>query len=80
MPETALAAGGNGDESTLFVLQGTGEQSKAVARQVTIGEKKNGNVEVESGLQPGDIFVVRSSKPLKDGESVRLSILSEKSS
>ncbi|MBE9003798.1 HlyD family efflux transporter periplasmic adaptor subunit [Fortiea sp. LEGE XX443] len=62
---------------TLFVVTDTGGKSKVAARVVTLGKKADGKVEVLSGLQPGDRYVVRSGKPLKDGETVRLSILSE---
>jgi len=58
---------------TLFVIVGEGEEAKAEARKVTIGSRANGKVEILSGLVPGERFIVRSSRPLKDGESVRLS-------
>lgn len=67
----------NNQPLTLFVLQGTGEQAKAVARQVTVGETLNNKTEIRSGLKAGETFVVRSTQPLKDGQSVKLSILSE---
>jgi HlyD family secretion protein len=67
----------NNQPSTLFVLEGTGEQAKAVARQVTVGETLNNQTEIRSGLKAGETFVVRSAQPLKDGQSVKLSILSE---
>jgi RND family efflux transporter MFP subunit len=62
---------------TLFVITGTGKQATIASRQVTLGQRQDGQVEVSAGLQPGDRFVVRSNKALKDGDSVRLSILSE---
>jgi multidrug efflux pump subunit AcrA (membrane-fusion protein) len=62
---------------TLFVITGTGKQATIASRQVTLGQRQDGQVEVSAGLQPGDRFVVRSSKALKNGDSVRLSILSE---
>lgn len=61
---------------TLFVVMGDGEQVKVTARSVMLGEQMNGKVQILSGLNPGDRFVSRSSKPLKDGDSIRLSILS----
>lgn len=61
---------------TIFVVTGEGDQAKVAARSVALGEQIDGNVQILSGLNPGDRFVSRSSKPLKDGDSVRLSILS----
>ena len=61
---------------TVFVVTGEGEQAKVAARSVTLGEQMDGKVQILSGLNPGVRFVSRSSKPLKDGDSVRLSILS----
>ncbi|MBF2001018.1 MAG: efflux RND transporter periplasmic adaptor subunit [Synechococcales cyanobacterium M58_A2018_015] len=77
IPQTALDAAGEGNQSTLFVVSGSGEAAKALARTVQLGEARNGQVEVRSGLQPGEAFVVRSSQPLQDNQPVRLSILSE---
>lgn len=62
---------------TIFVLGNTGDKPTVVARQVALGTRQDGQVEVLSGLQPGDRFVVRSSKALKDNAPVKLSILSE---
>ncbi|BAZ16292.1 RND family efflux transporter MFP subunit [Calothrix sp. NIES-4071] len=66
-------------QSTIFVLQLGAAKPTVSARSVTLGQRSNGNVEILSGLQPGESFVVRSGRPLKDGETVGLSILSEKS-
>ena len=75
VPETAIQ--GEGGEA-LFVLTKPGEGEFAVEKHlVTTGDRHNGKVEIISGLEPGEQFVVRSSKPLTDGERVRLSILSE---
>ena len=62
---------------TLFVVQDIEGKTKVSARAVTFGKKANGQVEILSGLQPGERYVVRSGKPLKEGDAVRLSIISE---
>lgn len=67
-------------EVTLFVLVGEGQETKVQARKVRIGSRADGKVEIISGLSTGERYIVRSAKPLKDGESVRLSGISERSS
>ncbi len=89
VPQTALeAAGRQGGENkgkearaegTVFVITGEGKEAKVAARAVTLGDRANGQVEILSGLNAGERYVVRSGKPLKDGDAVRLSVLSEKS-
>jgi len=54
---------------------GTPPQGQA---DVKLGEQADGKVEILSGLKPGERYIARSDKPVKDGEAVRLSILSEK--
>ncbi|MBW4617412.1 MAG: efflux RND transporter periplasmic adaptor subunit [Desmonostoc vinosum HA7617-LM4] len=65
---------------TIFVVKDTEGNNKVTARAVTLGKKADGKVEILSGLQQGERYVVRSGQPLKDGDTVRLSILSETSS
>ncbi len=62
---------------TIFVIQQSGEQAIVSARQVALGRRQDGQVEVLSGLQPGDRYVTRASKALQDEAPVRLSFLSE---
>lgn len=63
-------------QAQIFVLN-QGDKPTVALREVTLGASADGKVEVLSGLQPGERFVTRSGKPLKPGETVRLSILSE---
>ncbi|MEA5620184.1 efflux RND transporter periplasmic adaptor subunit [Cronbergia sp. UHCC 0137] len=63
---------------TIFIVQQTEDKTKVKERAVTLGERADGKVEILSGLQPGESYVVRSTKPLKEGDAINLSILSEK--
>ncbi|MBZ8178810.1 efflux RND transporter periplasmic adaptor subunit [Oscillatoria salina] len=73
IPETAL------QEGKIFVVANAQENQQATvaAREVALGNRANGKVEIVSGLKDGERFVVKSGQPLKDGETVRLSILSK---
>jgi HlyD family secretion protein len=63
---------------TVFVINNTDGKPKVTSKSVTLGEKGDSKVEILSGLQPGESYVVRSGKPLKDGQDVRISVISEK--
>ncbi|MDY6786055.1 MAG: efflux RND transporter periplasmic adaptor subunit [Cyanobacteriota bacterium] len=65
------------DNSLVFVVEEEGDRSLVEARTVTVGDRGEGKVEILSGLTAGERFVVKSSRPLKDGDVVRESILSE---
>ena len=83
VPETAISSQDKkpqleNNNSTLFVVENTGQKTTVKQRQVSLGKIANGKIEILSGLQPGENYVVRSSKPLKDGAVVKLSMLSEK--
>ncbi len=75
VPEGALTLGE--ESNTVFVIEGEGEQAKAVARSVRTGASGQDRVEILSGLSPGEAFVVQSDRPLTSRQAVRLSILSE---
>ncbi|MBD2439342.1 efflux RND transporter periplasmic adaptor subunit [Nostoc sp. FACHB-110] len=79
--QTAIQTQANNQQNqtngTVFVVSDSQNQPKVTARTVTLGKKADSKVEILSGLQPGERYVVRSGRPLKDGNPVRLSILSE---
>ncbi|RMH76087.1 MAG: efflux RND transporter periplasmic adaptor subunit [Cyanobacteria bacterium J007] len=84
LPESALQTGETrarslreGSEATVFAIVENEQSPRVEARPVVIGERVDGKVEIRAGLESGERVVVRSSKPLKDGDRVRPSILSE---
>ena len=72
VPETAIV--GQGESPAIFVLSESNSQVEK--RPVRLGQALDGQVEIITGLEPGERFVVNSSKPLQNGEKVRVSILS----
>jgi RND family efflux transporter MFP subunit len=90
VPLTAIQTGGGNnqnqnpdsntetDQGKVFVVKREQGKTTVATRPVKLGKTNDGKVEIISGLQPGEEYVVRSGKPLKEGNAVRLSILSEK--
>ncbi|ODV40269.1 putative RND efflux membrane fusion protein [Microcystis aeruginosa NIES-98] len=72
VPETAIVS--QGESPAIFVLSESNSQVQK--RPVRLGQALDGQVEIITGLEPGERFVVNSSKPLQNGEKVRVSILS----
>ncbi|NES22208.1 MAG: efflux RND transporter periplasmic adaptor subunit [Symploca sp. SIO3E6] len=87
IPETALQKrwgnAGNrqpveeSNEGKVFVITNEGDKPQVKARSVKLGARANGNVEIIFGLEPGERFVTRSSRRLQDGDTVRVSVISE---
>ncbi|WNC45995.1 efflux RND transporter periplasmic adaptor subunit [Thermosynechococcus sp. GLH187] len=77
IPQSALSGFEEGQlssrQGSVFVVVGDRVQE----RQVTLGQRREGKVEILSGLNAGDRYVVRSGRPLRDGDKIRPSILSE---
>lgn len=67
----------NHQSAQIFTIAEVAGNSKVSERIVRIGNKADGNVEILSGLKPGEKYVVRSSRPLKSGQAVVTSALSE---
>ena len=65
-----------GDTPLVYVVTQQGKQATVEARPVELGDQQNGQVEIRSGIEAGESIVVRSSSPLSDAQSVKLSILS----
>ncbi|BAQ64409.1 efflux RND transporter periplasmic adaptor subunit [Geminocystis sp. NIES-3709] len=80
IPETALKINntrGNELSKTVFILDKKENNVQVISRQVTLGQSKNGKVEVLNGLSLNDRIVVRSSDKLENGQTVRLSVISQ---
>ena len=75
VPASALEHGAA--ENTIFVIEQENSQATVVARSVEVGQEQKGRVEILSGLEANESFVVKSDGPLETGQEVRLSILSE---
>ncbi|MDJ1172984.1 efflux RND transporter periplasmic adaptor subunit [Roseofilum capinflatum] len=64
-----------GEDATLFLMNEDNDNT-VTSRRVILGTTRDGEVEIISGLEPGERYVLQSSRPLEDGDRVELSILS----
>ncbi len=67
----------NKGEGTVFVVVKEGGNTIVRSRKVRLGDRRDGKVEIVSGLVAGERYVARSGGQLKDGDQVRLSALSQ---
>ncbi|MDS3861461.1 efflux RND transporter periplasmic adaptor subunit [Thermosynechococcaceae cyanobacterium BACA0444] len=78
VPQSALAGEQEGNvsakEGQVYVVT----NNQVEVRAVELGNRRNGQVEIVTGLNPGERYVVRSGRPLKSGDTVRVSVLSER--
>jgi RND family efflux transporter MFP subunit len=80
-PMTALRVGGRPDpskkEKKIFVIQRSGEEITVKTRPIVVSGEQDGRIIIQSGLAPGEEYVIRSGRPLKEGDKVVLSVLSQ---
>ncbi len=62
---------------TVFVITGAQKEPRVSAREVTLGDRRDGKVVILSGLEEDDRIVIRSGGKLQDGDAVKLSAISE---
>lgn len=74
IPESALQVGDR--DNIVFIIDPQSSDTQVRAIKVTLGKRRNGKVEVLTGLKDGDKIVSRSSNPLKDNQKVKLSAIS----
>jgi membrane fusion protein (multidrug efflux system) len=69
VPEEALAP--EGRREFVYVVE-PGEPARAVKREVTLGARRVGEVEVVDGLDVGDLVVIHGTMSLRDGRPVEI--------
>ncbi len=67
VPESAI--GFTDGNANVKVVNAEGKITRKI---IEVGEQKESDVIITSGLQAGDKIVLRSSRPVKDGESVKV--------
>ncbi len=70
VPQQALVAMETGHVA--FVVEGEGDEARAVARPVTVAVSQGNDLVLESGLYAGDLLVVVGQQGLTDGDRVRV--------
>lgn len=78
VPQSALETA-EGADNQLFVITATDDTITVEARTVQLGQTANNQVEILSGLAPGEEYVIRSNSPLAPGQAVQRSLTSESS-
>ncbi len=67
IPEAALVTAGSVPQTAIVTGEGVVEM-----RNVSVGERRDGRVEIRAGLAEGDILVAREAGALRDGQRVRV--------
>ena len=77
VPETAIIREQNTNYLFTVTQKDENNRSNVTKRKVFLGDRANNKVEIVAGISPGEKYVLRSSKPLKDRDLVNLSIISK---
>ncbi len=77
VPESALETSETSDNQ-IFVITEANGATVVESRTVQVGDRTDGQVTILAGLSPGEQYIVRSSQPLEGGQTVELSLLSER--
>lgn len=64
--DTAVLRGSTLSDTEVFIIS----RGKAVKRKVVLGMRRNGEVEIRSGLNAGDQIIEKAAPLLRDGEAV----------
>ncbi len=66
VPESAIEKSGN--ESMLYIVS----DGMAIRRLVTTGMRKDGNVEIITGVNEGDLVIIKGKEGVSDGRAVKV--------
>ena len=70
IPETAIVP--EGRKQFVFVVNGTGDQLTVEKREVGIGARRTGDLEITQGLKQGEKVIVQGTMMVRDGSTVKI--------
>ena len=66
VPESAVEKSGN--ENMVYIVS----DGMAIRRLVTTGMRKDGNIEIITGINEGDLVITKGKEGVSDGRAVRI--------
>ena len=70
IPEAAIEP--SGDRHFVMLIEQGDDATRLTRRDIVIGERRNGEVEILEGLSAGDLIVVHGLQLARDGQEARL--------
>ena len=70
IPEAAIEP--SGDRHFVMLIEQADDSIRLARREIAIGERRNGEVEILDGLTPDDLIVVHGLQLARDGQAARL--------
>lgn len=61
-----------GERQLVMLIQSTEQGHRLAQRQVTLGARRRGEVEILDGLEPGHLVAIHGLQRVRDGQAVRL--------